>query len=343
MALILHACSIENQRFMKKNRGGSYAVVLALICAATAPVMAQDAALNTPTDWFLRDPETDSLQGVSSEKTYTTLLKGKPSRTVLVAVIDSGIDIDHEDLKDIIWTNEDEIPANGVDDDKNGYIDDIHGWNFIGGKTGNVDKDTYEVTREYARLKPKYENFDSTKVNKKNKAEFAYWKKVKAKYDEGFEKNKGQLDLYSKYLAQYQGNLQFLSFYDSLLEVRMGKPVTKSSLTTFTTSNDTLLEGKEVFLSFMDKIQAAQGAEGEITGKDVLAIFEEGIGQLNEAVDHFGTAVEYGYNITYNPRPIVGDNPANLTEKGYGNSDVEGPDPLHGTHVAGIYRCQPEK
>ena len=87
---------------MMKNRGGSYAMVLALICAATAPVMAQDAALNTPTDWFLRDPETDSLQGVSSEKTYTTLLKGKPSRTVLVAVIDSGIDIDHEDLKDII-------------------------------------------------------------------------------------------------------------------------------------------------------------------------------------------------------------------------------------------------
>ena len=79
-------------------------------------------------------------------------------------------------LKDIIWTNEDEIPGNGIDDDKNGYVDDIHGWNFIGGKNGNVNEDTYEVTREYARLKPLYENVDEKKVSKKNKAEYALWK-----------------------------------------------------------------------------------------------------------------------------------------------------------------------
>src|SRR5215213_5082723 len=79
--------------------------------------------VNIPKDWFLRDPESDHVQGVSAEKTYATLLKGKPSKTVLVAVIDSGIDIEHEDLKDVIWTNEDEIPGNGIDDDKNGYVD----------------------------------------------------------------------------------------------------------------------------------------------------------------------------------------------------------------------------
>src|SRR5690606_39779945 len=90
----------------------------------------QDTTL-TPQDWFLRDPETDKVQGLSVERAYSTLLKGKPSRTVLVAVIDSGIDIEHEDLKDVLWINEDEIPGNGIDDDKNGYVDDIHGWNFI--------------------------------------------------------------------------------------------------------------------------------------------------------------------------------------------------------------------
>ena len=90
-------------------------------------------------DWFLRDPETDKVQGTSTEKAYATLLQGKPSRKVRVAVIDSGIDVDHEDLKDIIWTNDDEIAANGIDDDKNGYIDDVHGWNFIGGKSGSVN------------------------------------------------------------------------------------------------------------------------------------------------------------------------------------------------------------
>ncbi|HAC24779.1 MAG TPA: peptidase S8, partial [Cytophagales bacterium] len=73
-----------------------------------------------PDDWFLRDPQLDSLQGVSSERTYQTLLKDKPSRTVIVAVIDSGVDIEHEDLKDVLWINEDEIPGNGADDDKNG-------------------------------------------------------------------------------------------------------------------------------------------------------------------------------------------------------------------------------
>src|SRR3954463_11572474 len=87
----------------------------------------QQDTTQAPKDWFLRDPETDHIQGVSAEKTYATLLKGQPSQTVLVAVIDSGIDIDHEDLKDLIWVNPKEIAGNGIDDDKNGYVDDIHG------------------------------------------------------------------------------------------------------------------------------------------------------------------------------------------------------------------------
>ena len=72
------------------------------------------------TDWFLLDPEQDHVQGVSAERVYNTLLKDRPSRTVIVAVIDSGIDIDHEDLKDVMWINKDEIAGNGLDDDKNG-------------------------------------------------------------------------------------------------------------------------------------------------------------------------------------------------------------------------------
>ena len=128
-------------------------------------------------DWFLRDPEADKLQGTSTEKTYATLLQGKPSKKVRVAVIDSGIDVEHEDLKGIIWTNEDETPGNGVDDDKNGYVDDVHGWNFIGGKDGSVNEDTYELTREYVRLKPLYDSIDEKKIKKKNKASMNCGKK----------------------------------------------------------------------------------------------------------------------------------------------------------------------
>src|SRR5689334_21334613 len=99
---------------------------------------------SAPRDWFLRDPASEQIQGMSVEKAYS-LLQGKPSKTVVVAVVDSGIDIDHEDLKDVIWVNSDEIPGNNIDDDKNGYVDDINGWNFIGGKNGDVNDDTNEV------------------------------------------------------------------------------------------------------------------------------------------------------------------------------------------------------
>ena len=115
-------------------------------------------AQEPPKNWFNLDPVQDQVNGVSTEKTYQELLAGKTSNKVIVAVIDSGIDIEHEDLRDVVWVNEDEIPDNGIDDDNNGYIDDVYGWNFIGGKDGeNVDKDTYEITREYKRLRTKYE------------------------------------------------------------------------------------------------------------------------------------------------------------------------------------------
>src|SRR5688572_23443941 len=93
-------------------------VLLLIVCSTHA--IAQKEEMNEgdtsqiSADWFLRDPATDQVQGTSTEKTYSTLLQGKPSRKVRVAVIDSGIDIEHEDLKDIIWTNEDEIPGNGI-------------------------------------------------------------------------------------------------------------------------------------------------------------------------------------------------------------------------------------
>jgi subtilisin family serine protease len=305
----------------------------ALMVTSTMTVFSQDA-IPTPKDWFLRDPETDTLLGVSAEKTYQTLLKGKPSRTVLVAVIDSGIDIEHEDLKDIIWTNEDEIPGNNIDDDKNGYVDDIHGWNFIGGKNGNVAEDTYEVTREYARLKSKFESIDSTKVGKKDKAEYAYWKTVKKKYDNDFGHNKKQYDEYKKYYDQYTALHQNLSFFDSLLEAHTGKPVTKQSLESLSSTNDTLNYAKESLLQIMDKVGGQLNME--LTGKQLVELLHENIGQIQDGIDHYRVAVEYGYNTAFNPRTIVGDDPKNLTQKGYGNNDVEGPDAKHGTHVAGI-------
>src|SRR3954453_4704241 len=97
-----------------------------------------------PKGWHLMDKDKDGYYGISLDQAYD-FEKGKKSTQIVVAVIDSGIDTLHEDLKDVLWNNPREIPGNGIDDDHNGYIDDIHGWNFIGGKDGrNLKEDSYE-------------------------------------------------------------------------------------------------------------------------------------------------------------------------------------------------------
>ena len=104
-------------------------------------------------------------QGMYTEKAYN-YLKKKKSQTVIVGVIDSGVDIEHEDLKGQIWVNEDEIPNNGIDDDNNGYIDDVHGWNFLGNSKGeHVNDARLEKTRILAQLKDKYDGIDPNSID----------------------------------------------------------------------------------------------------------------------------------------------------------------------------------
>ena len=108
------------------------------------------------TNWYQGDRSPDTPFNIGTDQVYNGPLKNKNGIPVVVAVIDSGVDIEHEDLKDIIWVNHDEVPDNGIDDDNNGYIDDVNGWNFIGGPDGQqVKDDTYEMTRAYVILKKK--------------------------------------------------------------------------------------------------------------------------------------------------------------------------------------------
>ncbi|MES2829141.1 MAG: S8 family peptidase [Bacteroidota bacterium] len=121
--------------------------------------------VKVPNGWHLLDQKTDGIYGISLNKAYNELLKDKKSKTVTVAVIDSGVDTLHEDLKSVLWRNARELAGNGTDDDKNGYTDDIYGWNFLGGKDGrNVNKDSEEAVRLYHKLK------DQTKISDKDTA-----------------------------------------------------------------------------------------------------------------------------------------------------------------------------
>lgn len=282
-------------------------------------------------DWFLRDPESDRLQGVSVEKAYTTVLAGKPSRSVLVAVIDSGIDINHEDLKDVIWTNPGEIPANGIDDDKNGYVDDIHGWNFIGGKNGNVDNDTYELTREYMRLKGKYEDEGSKKINRKNKEEFAYWKKIESRYNSYREKSEKDFKECDQQLTIYKSfNENLIKSIDIIKSAYNTSTIDRKTIDTITT-NDKKIQFSKYIIGVIFENSSDDDSLDEITAELDYIIQHNGT-----VCDHYKIAIEYGYNQSFNSREVIGDDYNNLNEKNYGNADVIGPDPSHGTHVAGI-------
>lgn len=113
--------------------------------------------------WSHLDLAKDSIPGMSVDRVYAELIKGRKGKKVIVGVVDSGVDIDHEDLKSVVWTNPKEIAGNGIDDDKNGFIDDVHGWNFL----GDAGKENLEMTRilkkaddgspEYKAAKEEYE------------------------------------------------------------------------------------------------------------------------------------------------------------------------------------------
>jgi cell wall-associated protease len=260
-----------------------------------------------PDNWFNLDAAKDGVNGVSTEVAYKTILAGKKSQTVIVAVLDSGVDYMHEDLKDVMWVNPGEIAGNGKDDDKNGYIDDIHGWSFIGGKKGNVNHDSYEMTREVKRLSAKYENMTGAAKDKK---EYAYYQKVKAAYDER--------------KAEMEGQLSFVKEYFGKLEMAVSK-AKGMGLNPSSKDDIAKLEGA-------DKESAAALSQAAARGMDLTKLDDE----KKEAMEYFDSQLSYGLNLDYNPRDLVGDNYNDVTEKYYGSNDCKGPDASHGTHVSGI-------
>ncbi len=268
-----------------------------------------------PADWHHLDFEKDGIQGVSVREAYD-LLKGKEAGEVLVAVIDSGLDIEHEDLQGRIWVNEDEIAGSGLDDDQNGFIDDIHGWNFIGGKDGaHVEFDTYEITRQYVKLRAKYEN--KPFAGQGNEEEFAKWLEIERKY---------------KYRSG-QALKEFAFYRDIRDNTEQMMNILKEHL-----GVDTLeLEAIDGIKKASDPVKRAQSGLMNISrmlGGE--SDFESLILELSDAVHHFEVQVKYGYSLQYNPREVIGDNPDDLFEIGYGNNDVEGPFAQHGSHVSGI-------
>jgi subtilisin family serine protease len=281
---------------------------IALSILAAAPIIA--LGQTEKSNWQNLDLKNDSTFGISTEKAYTELLKGKKSKPVIVAVLDGGVDLVHEDLKNVIWTNKKEVAGNGKDDDKNGYIDDVHGWNFLGGKNGSINNETLELTRLVKRDQDRFKGLTATTVPAKDKADYDQFIKNRETFEKDLETAKSNL----------QGLTGFKNVLDGLIKNIGKENPTAEEIKNYTPADE--MEGR---------VQKA--ILENLNGADFKTFYE---GQIGEGYKYYTTQVNYNYNLEYNPRDTVGDNPNDSKERFYGNADIKGPDALHGSHVSGI-------
>lgn len=281
-----------------------------------------------PENWFNLSPA-EGAEGVRTEETYRTF--GMPqSEDIIVAVIDSGVDVNHEDLQGKIWINEGEVANDGIDNDGNGYVDDVFGWNFIGGVDGmakmvedsslangmrlvkgnpeaQIGADTLEVTRELVRMK----------------------------------KLKSQVEVLGESLTAAQAEyLEKVQKYVSQM-VESGKSIITTytaRLNTFKTA-ESILRAAGVSTMTVEAVRALESTDLSVqkAKNDMLSLLSSGLSEarINSVLEYYGDQLKYYYNEDFNSRTIVGDNYFDLNEKIYGNNDVIGPDSSHGTHVSG--------
>ncbi len=263
-------------------------------------------------NWHNADLKKDKKNGVSTDLAYSDLLSHKKSTPIIVAVIDGGVDIYHEDLKEVIWNNPNEIPDNGIDDDKNGFIDDIHGWSFLGvGPKGSLIYDNLEITREYKRLKQKFENQKLDRLSKSDSIEYNYFLKIKEKYT--------------------KESLNAETMYNFFVKIKDDWDISTSDIKLH-------LKKDTITLKDVKALKAESGSAIQYSRDYLLTLMRQGVTseEINTSYNHFEGLYKYHYNLGYEGRLEVGDNPLNFSDIHYGNKDVKGNRPSHGTFIAGI-------
>ncbi len=293
-------------------------MVASVILLMSAQGFSQQKRPAVPKNWQLLDYATDSVYGIGAEKAYKELLKDRKSKTVIVAVVDSGIDTTHEDLKPVLWRNPKEIPGNNIDDDGNGYVDDVYGWNFLGAKDGSsVKEDSDEATREYYRYLKLYHNPDS--ALKPDSKEFAYWKRLKDRT----QRPSTQAKTDYKMMLKVQENL--VRCETILSEYFKTTDFSKQQLDTLRSGDQDLMLAR----SFALRLLGSAGDE-TMTYQALKEDLNEYVKELKKKAENTGGEPKDARDT------IVGDNLADINDKYYGNGDVMGQFAFHGTHVAGI-------
>ena len=262
----------------------------------TSPLKIADLTDPQKKNWGHLDLVADTIPGMSVDKAYRLIVGNKKGQKVTVAVIDAGIDLRHEDLDDVLWTNKGERPGDGIDNDNNGYIDDIHGYNFLG--------ESYNEQLEAARIVKLKLGDAATQARAKAKVDTEYAKAVQTK-------------------QQYEQFLQAVKNSHEALTKEFGKSdYTKKEVSGLKPTTE----------SMQQTVGVAMQA---YTYADDLPGFMK---LLSEGIKHFSDQANYNYNVNFDGRKIVGDNPYDITDTKYGNGNPQSrsEDESHGTHVAGI-------
>lgn len=274
---------------------------------------------DVPKGWHTLDKTTDGYYGISVAKAYDFVKAKKiKSKPVIVAVIDSGVDTTHEDLRSVLWRNPKEIPGNGIDDDKNGYVDDVYGWNFLGGRDGgNVEQDSYEAARVYHNFKSKYDgkNINEETLSPDELFEYKSWVRAKAEIVG---------DVNPLEVLQLQRMSKTMKSGDSVIRADLKKDEYNcKDLVSYSSKNSAAQRTKDILVSI------CKGNDNdEITNQQILDQLE---GDLNK--------MEAAEKAPKNYRDdIVKDNYSDFNDKYYGNNNVmvSNKAALHGTHVSGI-------
>jgi subtilisin family serine protease len=263
--------------------------------------------------WQHADASEDGLIGVSAARARRELLAGRPGQPVVVAIIDSGTETYHEDLDQALWVNEDEIAGNGIDDDGNGYADDIHGWNFIGGPVEDVVHDNLEFTRIYGALHRRFGNRKAAEIGKGEKADYKRYLSMQRDFD-------NRISGAEKELAEFNQLMELYSTSDQLVRQHLKRESYTLAEVQAIRTDDQMVSAAAEFMSAV--------LEADL------------VSQLDDYRSYVENQFLYSYNLDFDPRHLVGDNYADPRERYYGNNRVAGEHSEHGTHVAGIVAAE---
>jgi len=268
--------------------------------------------------WHLKDLQKDSLYGISLDQAYDFLkAKGLKSSPVIVGIIDSGIDTTHEDLKPVLWVNTKEIPGNGIDDDKNGYIDDIHGWNFLGSRDGkqNVTKDSYEAARVYWQFKNQFEGKNASDISAADKNNFEMWLRSSTEINKNANSKDSEV---IRLIADV------FKEGDSIIKADLKKEVYScKDLANYTPIAAAANQVRMIMVGTC-KANSTDDLTNKMLGDEINKDLEK-MALTTTPPENFRT-------------DIVKDDYSDLNDKYYGNNNVQvdNESAMHGTHVAGI-------